>query len=740
MTNTHWTTRWSGRTVEKARALIGSKLPLPCGKCGGIVEFEDDWIVGHIKSRAAYPELTLDPTNWCAEHRPCSDESGHEAMLERISREQSGEAPTPVDPERSVILISGPPAAGKTTEARRLEADGYQVFDRDEQRWENENHFLEHLARIRTQVTKAAVIRSAPTQAVRDKWAKFIGATETRVIDPGEAETLSRARRRGRDVAAKISAIRAWYQTYRDDQNKLDAAQLLEDNGMLPIPLMNPQLIPADMEMNIRPGLTWDPEYLLQFEWLAEFATVPEDAAPPLYMTPVHPDAVGSYGHDIIEWAEAEHGVRLRWWQRLSIVRQLEHRADGTLCYRSVIDSAPRRAGKSVKMRLTALWRLEFGPEVFGETQLVIHTGSDIPICREIQRGAWRWAERRWGSKSVTKANGKEAIETPFGSRWLVRSQDGVYGYDTTYGMVDEGWDVKVDTVSEGIEPATLERSSPQTHLTSTAHRRATSLMKTAIKDALTIEDPETLLLIWAAPAGSDPSDPKVWQAASPHWSEDRRKLIAAKYTKALAGEADPQADDPDPMKGFISQYLNVWDLKIKERVIGDELTEAETWNKLHADREQSHLISAAIESWFGEGVAVTLCYPGDVPHAVTRDYPNLEQAVATILTHDSSCKVTVGASLLEDPAVKLLGRRTVKGQGRVAAAATELKRLIKDQAFTHDGSDFLDGQVLDLRTQTTADGPRIVSKGRADAVKTITWAVAAAQQPARKKARLVTL
>ena len=68
----------------------------------------------------------------------------------------------------------------------------------------------------------------------------------------------------------------------------------------------------------------------------------------------------------------------------------------------------------------------------------------------------------------------------------------------------------------------------------------------------MSMEDPETLLLLWAAPAGSDPSSPLVWRAASPHWTPNRLKMIAAKYKKALAGEQDKEFDDPDPMRGQV--------------------------------------------------------------------------------------------------------------------------------------------------------------------------------------------
>lgn len=305
--------------------------------------------------------------------------------------------------------------------------------------------------------------------------------------------------------------------------------------------------------------LAWNAKRLAKYEWLRPFLDVPDDAAPPLAMSLPPDDAVGSYGADAVAWIEASQKIKLRWWQALAITRQLEHREDGSLCARVVVESAPRRAGKSVRVRGIALWRMAH-PDLFGEVQTVIHTGSDVAICREIQRGAWRWSEEVAGW-TVSRSNGKEAVETPTGDRWLVRAQQAVYGYDCCFGIVDEGWNVSPDTVSEGLEPATLERRSPQLHLTSTAHRRATSLMRSRLRVALAGGD-EDLLLLWAAPPDSDPGDPEVWRAASPYWSADRRRLIADKYTKALAGKADPQADDPDPMAGFTAQYLNIWPLQ----------------------------------------------------------------------------------------------------------------------------------------------------------------------------------
>jgi len=346
----------------------------------------------------------------------------------------------------------------------------------------------------------------------------------------------------------------------------------------------------------VRWELTWEAHLANAPRWLKPYLRVPEDASPPLLMTPVHPEATGSHGPKAIKWVEAEIGIRLRWWQRLAIVRQLECRKDKSLCWDTTTETASRRSGKSVRLRSMALWRLDVGPTLFGEPQLAIHTGKDLMIVREIQRQAWHWAEARgW---RVVRALGRESIENGE-HRWLARSTDAVYGYDTTLGYVDEGWAVDPETVSEGMEPAVLERISPQIVLTSTAHRKATSLMRTHITDAMTVNS--ELLMLWSTPDGTDSGDPKTWQEASAHWTPARLRLIQAKYEKALRGEVDPELDDPDPMRGFESQYLNRWQLR---RGAGGVLP---GWDDLVSERvppaaEALGIASDISGSWFSLG------------------------------------------------------------------------------------------------------------------------------------------
>lgn len=293
-----------------------------------------------------------------------------------------------------------------------------------------------------------------------------------------------------------------------------------------------------------------------ELSWLKPLRKVPANASPPLAMSGPHPKAVGSYGPGCVKWAKAELGVTLRWWQALAISRQLEHDEDGVLVWREIVESGSRRIGKSVRLRTVALWRLQ-NAERFNETQLAMLVSKDLAVGKEIHRGAWRWAEQKgW---SVTRLNGAQEVETRDGDRWLLRAPNAAYGYDVGYGQVDESWDVDPMAITDGIEPALLERESPQLHLTSTGHAKATSLMRRRLVAALRDADPDVLLLFWGARPGADIADEKTWRASSAHWTKQRRDLIARKYAAALAGDAEPEFDDPDPLRGFAAQYLNVW-------------------------------------------------------------------------------------------------------------------------------------------------------------------------------------
>ena len=108
------------------------------------------------------------------------------------------------------------------------------------------------------------------------------------------------------------------------------------------------------------------------------------------------------YGAEALEWLEREAGIDLRWFQRLTLTRQLEHDADGLLVWLIVLLTTSRQVGKSVLLRGGATWRLHQA-DLFGEEQTIMHTGKDLPVCKEVQR--------------LARAVGQGAAATPCASR-----------------------------------------------------------------------------------------------------------------------------------------------------------------------------------------------------------------------------------------------------------------------------------------------------------------------------------
>lgn len=531
----------------------------------------------------------------------------------------------------------------------------------------------------------------------------------------GQGEALAKARAEGARAA-------------------LDGDFPRSDDVAEPPPLPISLSSSLEQTWTVEPRLRWAHHVATAPDWLAPYLVVPEDASPPLAMTEVHPLAVCSYAAETCEhawpgvpfvvppgqaiaWVELSRGITLRWWQRLAFVRQLEHDAAGRLVWRTVVESGTRRIGKSERLRSMALWRMEHGVDLFEPGQTIIHFGNKLDVVREVQEKAWPWCEAQgW---DVSRNNNNRSVTHPNGARWLAKTT--AYSFDVHLGLADECWDIEPVRITEDLEPAALERESAQVVLTSTSHRRATTLMKRRIAAALAADDGRTLLLLFGMEPGADIFAESTWRAASAHWTQDRRDTIAAKLLEAR--ETDPSLDDPDPVGSWANQYLNRWDLVVRPKVKGEQAIDAEAWVALTAERSDGKPAAAAIES-YGDGVSLVLAWRTEAGAVLVSgsNHSDVPAAAAALRLAGFRGKLTVGASLVEHPALRTRTKRS--GEGQVIGAVQELQRLVSEGVVRHDGGEHLTGQVVQLRTAAGTNGLRMTSTGRADAVKATVWAV----------------
>jgi len=466
-------------------------------------------------------------------------------------------------------------------------------------------------------------------------------------------------------------------------------------------------------------------DVVAELPWMAPLAEIPPDATAPRYMTGPHPDSTGTYGPDFCAWVDENPGLHprrtagLRWFQRVVAFRVLEHDEDGRLVWRNVLITLARQLGKSWLLRALIIWRIQH-PELFeDEDQTVVYMAHRMPTANEVWRPAARWAiGQDW---HVRWANGEQLIETQDGGRWMIKAAtDGVgVGFALSVIVCDESWMIPRSVV-EAADPALSESESPQLLLVSTAGDSASDLFGTYRNNGIDqlLAPGNTLILEWSAPKALSVEDPVGWRMASPHWSARRESEILDKLSKLEALEF---------AQNYLNQWVDVAHGRPKEPGL-PVFTEGE-WGELNDYRPTGAPVVAAVESWFGEGLAVAVAEPMGAQVGVSVTLVGSTAEAAALLTKLRPTPVTIlaGKSLVAEPAFAQLALTPMGSTSKVAV--TELRRLVDEDVIRHDSSPGLTAQVLSVRTLPGADGPRVRSVGRMDGLKACVWAAEHARQ-----------
>ena len=474
--------------------------------------------------------------------------------------------------------------------------------------------------------------------------------------------------------------------------------------------------------------------------WLDRLRDLPAEATWPRLMTAPHPAAVASIGEEIIAAAYRRSGKAFRWWQQLVTVRLFEVDADDRLVWSTLLLTLARQLGKSWWLRELLLWRLGQA-ERFGEPQVILHTGKDLPVCRDVQRPVRVWARDQPGYK-VYEANGRESIELDDGSRWVIKARTAVYGLSAAAAAVDEGWKVPAMAVDDGIVPTMVEREQPQLLLISTAHRAATSLMmnrRRQLLDLLATPGAE-LLIEWSAPRSVDLADREGWRLASPHWTAQREKTIAGALARARGGGV-LDMDEPDPIEAFRAQWLNQWPLALHRATPAEPLIIRERWDDLAGVGKPDGPVWVGLEDHFGLGAAVgCACRLADGRWEVDGwprgDWDSAVADVQALAEGRDVRRVMVGASLLDRLPADLRGIAEPRHGLHVRLGLVLLRDLAATGQLAHDVvTAELDDAISRATVRETPSGLLLLPSGVPYLIRAVVWALLAAHRPAPEPA-----
>lgn len=109
------------------------------------------------------------------------------------------------------ILITGPPAAGKSTLAQQYAAQGYTIHEREQ--YDTDDRFVEAIRNL--QLGHHVVIRCCPSPKALRYWRALTKADLTITVNPGRALVLERIRTRARpNWRAEHQAALDWYSNH----------------------------------------------------------------------------------------------------------------------------------------------------------------------------------------------------------------------------------------------------------------------------------------------------------------------------------------------------------------------------------------------------------------------------------------------------------------------------------------------------------------------------------------------
>jgi hypothetical protein len=453
-----------------------------------------------------------------------------------------------------------------------------------------------------------------------------------------------------------------------------------------------------------------------------------ESITPPRLETPPQDDVTGTYGDLAEAWLDHWLDIQLWPWQRYVLRRALEHRADGSLRWRTVLVSTSRQSGKSVLARAIMSWRLFAGTEeLFGEPQTLMHVASNRQIGRTVWKAAARTFEEKVPEAVVRYANGQEAIELPDGSSWEVLAANmHVVGRSVSMAFVDEAFDVDQEVVEQGIAPTMLQRESPQLWLVSTAGDSTSDLMRSYRERAISqLEDSTTanvLILEWSASPELDALDPEAWRQASPQWDTRRAELVAER-----ARLSDSVAFELMYLNRWISGSARAW------------LTE-QAWGDCQSGRElpapQVSPGTVAVERSTDDGRAlspygIVLAVKDTDGQVVVRSWIEQTEAAAWARLEQLALErrglVVMHHETVRIPSIRGAVMRPVRGYTDQYQGYAATRGAIMDGTLHHDGSAPLTEQVITANTFTNPDGRVMLStrasEGPIYAARAMVWA-----------------
>lgn len=165
--------------------------------------------VDHINPVATHGH-TLNPALLRAACVACNCSLGGLLARDRRAR-KAPPTPPQIGPERDVVLIVGPPGAGKTTTAQRIAAQR-RLLHVEREQYPSDNAYTHAVDTLAADPNaRLVIVRTCMKPADEAAWQARVSATEVLVVTASDAELTRRIRARNRPQwRAEVAEAKRW--------------------------------------------------------------------------------------------------------------------------------------------------------------------------------------------------------------------------------------------------------------------------------------------------------------------------------------------------------------------------------------------------------------------------------------------------------------------------------------------------------------------------------------------------
>lgn len=447
------------------------------------------------------------------------------------------------------------------------------------------------------------------------------------------------------------------------------------------------------------------------------------------------PDAVGSYGPAVTEWASTHLGVQLMPWQQHVLRQQLSYDADGRWCNRTALMSTARQQGKSVCIAATIGWLLTEYPEIVKRPVKIVSFAHRLDIAVALFQDLAPLLEQKFGA-TPTWSYGRTEVRHK-NSKWMVKAArpsapHGLAGVDVLIG--DELWGVDSDTLDIGFMPTQRAVPNPLAVFYSTAGTEQSVAMlrwrEQGIRAIDTGEDVGIYFAEWSPPPDLDPMTPEAWAYANP----------ALGHTITVQSlEAESHAPN---RAAFLRSSVNLW-IQTDQSWLPPGL-----FQELRADSPPLPGGVMAVEVSMDDGRYVGV-------RCNVNAQGQLTATVAFMVDTIAACWDAVNAQIAANPQLvlaitptldvscpgNLQHRRIIVGYQEICRWTAVVRQMLNEKRLWHTGETMLSehvGRAVAVRTTGAIALSSTKSPGPIELARCLVWAAGISSRPAPAVRRAV--